>query len=329
MTQEININENYDEYNKWFKDFYAPYKYTFKGNKRWFDRTQTAHKKLRDAFGSTKLEMKNIQWQGNKSNRIADAIDTYASYSKILAANKCAIHKMFMDGMVLDKYQREQKPARFILNNLVNKDTTETETNYIRDFTSYVGSILKQYEKTNIKIELSTETKDFVNLGHYGFDETCYRQQGAYASSKYYLAQSYNTFVLLVKDEKENAMARAWGIVNFTDKSIYIDNGYSQSGCCIQEIMKSSALSLGNKLFEKDLLPSEEYQINLNEDHVYVNNEGYTFSEFGDYTEFNTRDNVIIKEPELCKCCDEIYSNCLKNGECFRCVGTTDEEEDF
>jgi hypothetical protein len=84
-------------------------------------------------------------------------------------------------------------------------------------------------------VNISTAPQAFALLGHYGPDTgSCFSQHGVNKSHKYSLAQSKNTFVIVISNkeisqenpQRKSTCARAWGFYNAKDNTFNVSNVY-------------------------------------------------------------------------------------------------------
>ncbi len=249
--------DSFDEFEDWFANKFVPRNGGYIPGHRpsWFKRIETSHEKIRKFLGGMrferKIKLKSQQQSAKKDDvkkivqeilRIVPDYLEYYGYKEdvfLLPTIPQGTHSLIRVG----KHLRTHADARFI-----NDLDKATKLKQLDKLISQLGEIWAKSRTSDLELEvnLTTSPKSFVLLGHYGPDQdSCFRQGSDKTSHKYVLAQSKNTFVLVLSkiDEKKGKvknLARCYGFTNddftvFNCSNYYFAPGF-QEGDCIEAI---------------------------------------------------------------------------------------------
>ncbi len=136
---------------------------------------------------------------------------------------------------------------------------------------SELGLEWGKYRTDNIdlKIEMLTNAQAFTNLGYYEVDnDSCWQQTAGNAINKYQIGISPDTFVILIKDTKDNILARMWGFLSE-------DNVFNTSNYYFKPKFNEGNAIESLKGFFAELLSTKSEKIYWNENLIMM--EGVPF----------------------------------------------------
>jgi hypothetical protein len=257
--------DSFEDFEEWYTKKFIPRNGGYTPNHRssWIKRIDTTHEKLRKFLGGfrfeRKYELKSQQQTAKKSdvesiiNSILKIVPDYLEYYTyttdvfLLPTIPQGTHSAIRVGKHV-KTHAEQR---------LRSDPERAEK--LKNLDKLISKLGEAWAKSRtndieLEINLTTSPKAFTLLGHYGPDQdSCFRQGSDKTQHKYTLAQSRNTFVIVISkfDEKKGKiknLARCYGFTNdaftiFNCSNYYFAPGF-QEGDCIEAIKKLLGRSL-------------------------------------------------------------------------------------
>lgn len=215
------------EFFDWYKEFVKDSRTTRYGEK-WFDRVEQSHQNIRNALGGIRkiveVPFKDIQVPvdfaeiDKITHEMLVYIPGYFAQYKLVRRDFCisTVNKGNQFGMKWGKHIQHWMKANNCDEELVTR---------INNLVSRLGDKWSKAKTSELKmyVNITTSPQAFILLGHYGEidQQSCFRHGSSNHSHKYILAQSPNSYVILVSTSPDieganlnTLQARFWGVAN-------------------------------------------------------------------------------------------------------------------
>jgi hypothetical protein len=310
------VKENYEKFVKWMTEFDLKHPDGYLPEKDWFDRVQESHIDIRRFLGGLK---KKETIKINAAQGAADKVSCDPIIDKIinlLPAKEQSLDQDYSGNITRDSLlyptisygsHNAIGTGKFLLG-LLDYNADKIKLN---NLVAQLGQKWAQAktESTELEVMLTTRSKAFALLGHYGPDgDSCFRQSYENDRHKYILAQSKNTYVVLIK-QNDDVVSRMWGFTSQDFKTFNTCNFYYKSK--IQEGTIIEAM----KQFMANIIGTDK--LNHSFDNIGVNN-GLYHNGYGNWTftasnpvQHQTLDANTCGIAQACYCpgCDEQYDD--------------------
>lgn len=279
--------ESKELFHKWYKKFYEKHN-GYQPDTNWFNRVQESHKGIRKFIGGIRLARK-VEIDGSH-----EFLPSYNEAKGILFGIKSVIPDLEVKlGGDLSQLlrptirigKRDIRTGRALLTWFDKSDNVERyRRGELEDYISKLGIVLSRNKcsGTSLNVNLTTAARAFCLLGHYTVDaRSCFKQTGGNEDNKYYLAQSKDSFVLLLTDDEGRYVARFWGAAGDRYKTWNLTNFYSSEDSFYTQgdIFTCVKMFFANllKIDISDLMCDSD-KFGMTDDMIYQNEENWSYS---------------------------------------------------
>lgn len=244
IRESENLREDFEEFENWFEEEIVPARwdgYQPDNLERFFESSQDCHLALRRRLGGInrvinhELQAMQKKVSAHVIKPIYDELSQHISLEFNKAGMKVSLDDMCHPyggpkGMKITKFIAQQKEKERFLGPEGHKKVGQLMEKLGQKWAD------ARTEKKTVYSNLDTSTKAFLSLARYNVDDvSCWKQGGPHEQDKFKLAETDNTFVLIIRKDEHfsynqeyqgTVCARMWGFHRPLNKTVNFCNLY-------------------------------------------------------------------------------------------------------
>lgn len=235
------MSETYEQFSEWYSKFitkHGGYQPCFL--KQWWNECNISHDNLRKILGGVRKEV-DISLEAGQNKipieELKQVTDKLIQTVPEFFRNTGWTEETLRLPIIQDGTHNAHKVSKTLTASLNGLKKGTPQHQAMQEFINTLGTLWARHRtnKIDFHVNMSTSPRAFVLLGHYDADaDSCFRQNSERTNNKYMLAQTHDSFVLLLtrKNHKDidRTVARLFGIFDPDKNVFHFSNYYAMPG---------------------------------------------------------------------------------------------------